>query len=206
VRAWKRTVVCAFLGAAFNVWLAHYCLLHHSPPFGPFLRSSAQTYWDRYAKKSPNHGPANCIHESGAIGCDFLIIDASPLGNVVASPPRMMITRAGFPLASFEGMHSWGPVAPPHSWSVPIEPRRLNVAWVSVVPYRPIPLGIVVNTAWWGLVAWIALFLPATLYRKLREQQRKLTNSCPECGYDLRRNFSERCPECGWRRAQATAR
>lgn len=200
VRAWMRITLCGVVGAGFNTWLAHYCLLHHSAPFGPFLTRLAQTYWDRYADESSGYGPATFVQISGAIGCDFLIIDASPRNTGNSAPPRMMITHAGFPFASFEGMHSWGPVTPSHSWSIPIEPRDLNVAWVSVVPYRPLPFGIAVNTAWWGLVVWTLFFAPAIVYRNLKERQRRMVNCCPKCGYDLRDKVSAGCPECGWRR------
>jgi hypothetical protein len=196
----NKIAICAVIGFAFHRWLAHYCLLHHSPPFGPFLTRSAQTYWDRYADKSPNHGPAKFVQISAAIGCDFLIIDASPANVGSGAPPRMMITRAGFPFASFEGMQSWGPVTPAHAWSIPIQPRLLNVAWVSVVPYRPLLLGVLANTAFWGFAAWCLLFAPAVMYRTWKKHRRQSDTCCWNCSYDLRGKLAEGCPECGWRR------
>ncbi|TVQ52449.1 MAG: hypothetical protein EA377_10255 [Phycisphaerales bacterium] len=65
-----------------------------------------------------------------------------------------------------------------------------------VLPYRPIPLGTLVNTAVWSL-PWAVAFVLMIFMRQLRRHWR---GWCPRCAYDLRRDFSRGCPECGWRR------
>lgn len=186
--------LCTAAGSAVNIWLAHYCLLNHSPPFPTWPHLSAQQYWDRYVDQSDGYGPANFDHISAAIGCDFFIIDASPpdLGN--GAPPRMMITRAGFPFRCVEGMHSWGGVSPSHNWAIPIDPQPRNVAWVSVLPYRPHVFGLIMNTAVFGCIVWIAMFGPFALYRSIQHRQRRRMRCCHQCGYDLQGNLAGGCP------------
>jgi hypothetical protein len=142
---------------------------------------------------------------SGAIGCDFLVIDASPPDLGDGAPPRMMITRAGFPWRSFEGMHSWGLVKPAYSWSIPIEPHALNVAWVSVIPYRPLPLGLILNSLLYGGLTWVLIFGPLALRRRFLNERWRRTRCCHQCGYDLRGDLAAGCPECGWRRINEQA-
>ena len=197
---WLAIVVCAAVGLAINAWISHYCLLHHSPPFSTWPHFSAQWYWNRYAEGPDQHGPARFHHVSSAIGCDFLIIDAAKPDIGDGAPPRMMITRAGFPLRSFEGMHSWGGVQPSHSWAIPIEPRDLNVAWVSVIPCKPLLLGFIGNTALYGLLVWICFAGPGVLLKRIKAERWRLARCCHQCGYDLRGALEAGCPECGWRR------
>lgn len=199
-KRWPQILISAILGFVFNIWLAHLCLFEQLAPGRPWLPMSAQWYWDLYADDSDKHGPAKFAYTSGAPGCDFLVIDASPPDIGDAAPPRMMITRAGFPLRSFEGMHSWGPVTPAYSWAIPITPRNPNVAWLSVIPYRPLPLGILSNTALYGSMAWLVIFGPIAVYRSIQAEQRKRLKCCHRCGYDLQGDLDGGCPECGWRR------
>jgi len=196
----SQILICGILGFVSNVWLAQHCLFEQWGPSDPWLPRSPQWYWNLYADESDTHGPATLHQASGAMGCDFQVIDASRSDIVSAAPPRMMITRAGFPLRSFEGMHSWGPVTPSHSWAIPIEPRRPNVAWLSVVPFRPLLLGLAVNTILYGSLAWLAIFGPSAVYRRMQTEHRKRLQCCWQCGYDLQGDLSMGCPECGWRR------
>jgi hypothetical protein len=194
---------CILAGSVLNVFIAHYCLLHHSPPFSVWPHQSAQEYWNRYAENSKLHGPARFHHISAAIGCDFFIIDASPMNLGDNAPPRMMITRAGIPFRSFEGMHSWGGVTPAFKSAIPITPRKLNVAWVSVLPAGPVPLGFVANTIFYAGMVWLTVLGPFKLTRFIRAARHRRMHCCPECSYDLRANLNNGCPECGWGRESA---
>lgn len=193
--------MCALVGAAANLVIAWRCLYWQQGPHVPRLLPPAQRYWDRYADRSEHHGPAKYHHLCGAVGCDFLIIDASPWSIGEAAPPRMMITTAGFPFRSFEGMHSWGPVTPPRAWAIPVDPHSPNVAWLSALPYRPRLTGLILNTALYGGMFWCAVFGPFALWRYINEDQRRRLHHCPQCDYDLRGNLEAGCPECGWGRS-----
>ena len=60
-----------------------------------------------------------------------------------------------------------------------------------VLPLRPIPVGLAVNTSVYGAAIWAALFLPG----HLRRASRRRRGCCVGCGYPL--DGSVTCPECG---------
>jgi hypothetical protein len=199
---WNRAgvILCAVIGLAINLGVAYHCLLNHSPPFRTWPHFSAPWYWDRYVEQSSGYGPATFTSKKGAIGCDFLTIVAPRNDGSNGPTPHIRITRAGFPLRCAEGMHSWGGVKPAFAWAIPIQPRALNVAWVSIVPCRPLLLGLIVNTAFYGFLVWMIAFGPAWLLRQGEANRRRRAQCCPNCGYDLRGAFEKGCPECGWGR------
>lgn len=61
------------------------------------------------------------------------------------------------------------------------------------LPLRPIGLGLLVDTAAYG-VAWFALFRGINCFARW---SRRRNACCPNCGYDLRGAAHDRCPECG---------
>jgi hypothetical protein len=121
----------------------------------------------------------------------------------------MRITRAGLPMRAFESMNSWGTIEPEHRGGIPVQPFNTNLAWVSVLPYRPIPLGFAVNTLLYALVLFMVVTAPIAFMRgqrRLREEMRQQRGQCPKCGYDLSAGLEIGCPECGWEREEgATA-
>src|SRR5438034_11604186 len=104
-KVWIGLTLSAIAGSLINVAIACACLYWQAAPMDPWPPPPAQWYWDRYIGRSPQYGNARYDAIVGAPGCDFLIIDASSPNIGSGAPPRMMITRAGFPLRSFEGMH-----------------------------------------------------------------------------------------------------
>lgn len=78
------------------------------------------------------------------------------------------------------------------------------------VPLRPIWLGLLGDTVFYGTICfglWATLVIPR---RFVREVARFRRGACIQCGYDLGYDFIRGCPECGWRRdahsAPATSR
>ncbi len=69
-----------------------------------------------------------------------------------------------------------------------------------VLPLRPIPIGMTVNSLFWGIL-WFLLILNA---RQIRRWLRASRGHCPACRYDLRGDLEQGCPECGWRREAAS--
>lgn len=59
------------------------------------------------------------------------------------------------------------------------------------LPLSPIWPGLLVDTAFYGTLAWLAAFGPGAARRFVRRRR----NACAGCGYDLR--GLTRCPECG---------
>ncbi len=76
--------------------------------------------------------------------------------------------------------------------------RILRILPPSYLPLRPIWAGLSVNTIIYAGIVWVVL----GLLKVIRGHIRELLLRCPECGYDLRGDFSAGCPECGWRREE----
>ena len=69
-----------------------------------------------------------------------------------------------------------------------------------VMPYRPIVLGLVVDSAVYGAVLgllWVLLVWPRRFFVEVSRVKR---GCCVRCGYDLGYELARGCPECGWRR------
>lgn len=197
-------IIAVLLGALSNYAIALFCLWWQQGPRTPDPHETAQWLWNSYARPNPQYGPAYFRDaHSGALGCDFFILAADPAVNPSSVYPCMMITRAGFPVRAFEGMHSWGGVRPSYAWAIPIRPFRPNVAWVSVLPLRPMLPGFVINTAVYGGIIWMFIFGPMHMFANARRRWRVMQGRCQSCGYDLRSKFDAGCPECGWRRANS---
>lgn len=83
------------------------------------------------------------------------------------------------------------------------EPIGLNNApfgAVRALPYRPVWLGLALDSVIWGLAAWALLGRVWMTQQALRLRR----NHCPRCNYDLSASPTT-CPECGWNRPAPTA-
>lgn len=66
-----------------------------------------------------------------------------------------------------------------------------------IMPLRPVPLGLVVNTCFFAAAALSVTFCTRTLRRTMRRRR----GQCAECGYSLIDiALSSPCPECGGHR------
>lgn len=59
------------------------------------------------------------------------------------------------------------------------------------LPYRPIWVGLAVNTAFYTSIVWLAVALASVLRRSLR----RFRGECPSCAYQL--HGAPQCSECG---------
>ena len=64
------------------------------------------------------------------------------------------------------------------------------------IPFRPIWIGVFLNTVFYAIMAIAAI----ALVRKSRWLWRIHEDSCPACGYRLVGRMASGCPECGWNR------
>lgn len=107
---------------------------------------------------------------------------------------------AGWPMRSFQGFVSGG-------WLDPKDPRKLfppqslraftverqlkNITITRYLPYRPIWLGLILNTLLYAIVILTTMWLLLATRAKLRIRR----NLCPNCKYPI--GVSEVCTECG---------
>lgn len=76
-----------------------------------------------------------------------------------------------------------------------------SIAHCRALPCRPIWTGLLIDSMFWGTVAfgaWQALGGGRTALRRRR-------NRCPRCGYSLAGQTSPGCPECGLKRTGSDA-
>lgn len=107
---------------------------------------------------------------------------------------------SGFPALSFwhslERMED-GAFTTPGAIRLPDGSQTTNPKLeIRAIPYRPIWPGLIFNTIFYALLA----FITHRLVRTIREHRRFTKGRCPKCKYDLNANFAPGCPECGWRR------
>lgn len=76
-----------------------------------------------------------------------------------------------------------------------IELRGHSTPTPTVLPYRPILTGFVVDSLLFGAIAYAVLFACSDVWRWRRKQH----GLCRNCGYELH-GSSRGCPECGWQR------
>ncbi len=107
---------------------------------------------------------------------------------------------AGFPaLSAWHGLNVKrdDTATTPGGIRLPDPTGMVNAAYeVRAIPYRPIWPGLIFNTIFYALLA----FVTHRLLRTIREHRRFTKGRCPTCRYDLNANFAPGCPECGWRR------
>ncbi|MEE9128511.1 MAG: hypothetical protein V3T84_00710 [Phycisphaerales bacterium] len=108
---------------------------------------------------------------------------------------------AGWPMRSFRGFVSGGLLDPNHSQTLLFPLQELNViarerpvgkgTWPRYLPYRPIWLGLIVNTLLYATVLIAIMSMWAVMRSKLRLRRGR----CPNCKYPI--GVSEVCTECG---------
>ena len=127
-------------------------------------------------------------------------VDRHPRWAVVPNEERRMATHAaGWPLKCVRGWVSDRQTTNglTGNWLMP--ERRYHFIrigdWQSgrSFPLRPIPFGILINTAVFGGAMFVGLFVVPAFTRRLIRARR---GRCPRCGYDLT-DSPGACPECG---------
>ena len=74
-----------------------------------------------------------------------------------------------------------------------------SAAWLCARPNRFSHYDMLFWAAIWAI--FLGFFVgPATLRQEWRMRRRMRRGYCPNCGYNLRKDFDTGCPECGWNR------
>lgn len=196
------------LGLERRLWSYKHAYRGMEPPGGMFgaewNRSSA---WWEYCRRD---GPMLAWSVGGQGGWgDMYRTDALTTTEAWRSFGGLEEAR-GFPaLCLWHEVHTEERVRPgsvwsdtiyttPGGWQLP-QPQGVpaNALNVRAIAWRPIWLGLIVNTIFWGGLAWLLVRLRSLL----RGYRRMMRGLCVECRYDLRRDYSRGCPECGWGKA-----
>lgn len=116
------------------------------------------------------------------------------------------IVRVGWPFSSFEALATVDAATPTglvgRGVNGVLVGPQLNVTGLRVLPYGPLPIGIVGNTLFWSLILWGALRARLAI----RQRRRLRRGRCPACGHTLgpdAASVAGQCSECGWSSAEA---
>jgi len=104
---------------------------------------------------------------------------------------------AGWPLPAWTGeVRTDTRTAIQYRWSIPYTKLAPDF-WgpAAVLPFRPLWLGLFVDSIVLGLPAYGVLLLAAWVMRILRRARRRRRGLCPACGYAI--SDLDTCPECG---------
>ena len=80
-----------------------------------------------------------------------------------------------------------------HLWAIDLGGMQGPVGLPRALPWRPIPIGFVVNSLLYAACLWLMISVPFDVRRMIRRKRGR----CLKCGYDLRHAEHDVCPECG---------
>ena len=94
---------------------------------------------------------------------------------------------------TFSGVKAEGGLQLPDRW---VKKHDRWLQRITTLPYRPIGLGLAINSLFYATILWLFVFAPFATRRFIRRKR----GLCIKCGYDLRGAEHEVCPECGTQR------
>jgi hypothetical protein len=119
------------------------------------------------------------------------------------SEAATLVIGRGWPLIALwcDDGRSDGPtfstVAP--SGGIPLSHwARIGPDWAAILPYRPVWIGLIVDSLVMASLWWFVLVVPVAAFRHYRGHLRVRRNHCPHCNYNLAGlAMNSPCPECG---------
>ncbi len=164
--------------------------------------TDATELWGRYV---PHHIPTRFVQAgtSHGSGITWLVLSEESTDESGSLQFYMcVVTRAGWPLRCLEGQqHHYAQDSPEGSHTVGIwflPDRAYLPRWLvgRALPLNPRPIGILLNTVFFSVLAWVATWLGARIRRRARLDR----DECPSCRYRQRPPYSGQptpCSECG---------
>lgn len=157
----------------------------------PSLRSFGEEYWIGFGSFS----------RTGITGTPWYLrgvhspADRGTIAQAYGWPVRVLAGGRTF-LVDAEEFRDWGIVGMggPDAYAFPFS---------GAVVCRPLLLGSAGGGVCFGVLWWVVLGVPSTVFRLFDARRRARRGCCPECGYDLAGQPAAGCPECGWGRSTA---
>jgi hypothetical protein len=122
--------------------------------------------------------------------------DGSERGEILAGWPLRAFKCTNYGAiqislgASQIGMNKSG--LNPIEGGIELSPDAATGAW-RALPYKPLWLGLFIDTVFWTMIAWF--LLGGAIH--LKKRRRRLHGLCIACGYNISGAVHEACPECG---------
>ncbi len=156
-----------------------------------------------YANRSRT-APASLAPESVLASWISLPTAPTPTDPAHLAPHDHLYASYGFPWPALAGSCDLSTVTRPgNSFDIAtIVPLARADTTPAIIPWRPLPLGLLLNTLVHAAVFAALAAIVAAPFRISRELRRMRKGHCVRCGYDLRFDFAKGCPECGFLRAQ----
>ncbi len=127
-------------------------------------------------------------------GYEFYSVSGTEVASngVDSAVPLLMISKAGWPIFSFEGLYFMTAKGVETSFFFFVPTPLMDHVENYYLPLKPTWPGFVVNTALYGGIPWL-LFCGPFILRRYRRRKR---GQCVKCGYPIGK--SNVCTECGF--------
>jgi len=197
----KRVVFCLILGAATTVavaWGIGCCVMpgglvrfYETPMVGGQPRHAAHARAFGVEGVTYSNRPAADV---GFKWRDKRVL-AWPVVRLSARDETIQAKAAGWPLRALSGYRTtrMSTAAITDHWVIDVGKGRGELIPRPVILLRPIPIGFVLDTVFYGAIWFVLFWLFVTTRRIIRQRRGR----CVVCAYRLEGLASARCPECG---------
>ena len=198
-------VMVVVAGALLSVVVAWRCAVSGGGSgFETLDPADTKKLWGRYV---PGRDPTQYLQGTAnqGSGISWLVLSQeSPTDSEAFEFYVCVVTRAGWPMRCLEGQqHEYmqGLQGRGHTVAVWQLPRSeyLPHRWSGqAFPLSPLPIGLLLNTAFFSALTWATVRLGARIQRRTRLDR----GECPRCRYHQVPPYSSQptpCSECGYR-------
>jgi len=217
------TVLCAW-GNIFKWWDWEYTRSESEGVYTVFpgcllyIETASElgtTWYCTYARKEWRHFRSNKNNDNNTFIREHpLIFPPTWVTDRISHRyPVVTICARGFPARAFVSV-AYGNISIPDRWSDFEMSRNYSSESIDfmmgntqfVLPTTPLWGGLCFDILFWSCIWYFTLPRlprPIKLILARMEQKRMQRGLCPNCDYDLKRDFQAGCPECEWNRNES---